>query len=307
MRGLKSVFGIQESNRCVLIVMVAAGVLAGCSTPRPSTLDPEIHLLAESASAAYQRGEVDRAGGLYHKALQRARLIDAQDEVARNAYNLALCRLAGGNLTEARSLLQQAGALSRDSGLETARIRLAEAEVARSSGDPAGCQKRAREALAAGVDHEGRVQALLLQGEAACGSGRLPSAVEFYQAARSLVTDRTPALLGVRLDDLAIRLTEAKALVADEAALHASRANGLKKAGQYTMMAAALASAAERYEQDSKWSDAFSCRIRAAQSLLAEGNRERATAMVRKAGELAERIGNAKYKALVAGLAADLK
>jgi len=306
-RGQKSVFGMQESKGCVLIAMVVAGLFAGCSTPRPSTLDPEINLFAESASAAYHRGEIKQASGLYQKALQRARLIDAQDEVSRNAYNLALCRLAEGKITEARSLLQQAGALSRVSGLETARIHLAEAEVARMSGDPAECQKLVQEALAAGVDREGRVQALVLQGEAECGSGRLPKAVEFYQAARSLVTDRTPALLGVRLDDLAVRLTQSKALVADEAALQASRANGLKKAGQYKMMAVALECAAERYEQDSKWSDAFSCRIRAAQSLLAEGNREHATAMVRKAGELAERIGNAKYKALVAGLAADLK
>ena len=292
--------------RGMLALMIVVG-LAGCSTPKPSTLDPEIKLFAESASGAYQRGEVNRADGLYQKALQRARLIDAQSEIVRNAYNLALCRLLEGKLTEANSLLKQASALSGDKGLEYSRILLAEAEVARLSGNLSESQQLAREAVVAGVDREGRMHALLLQGEAEFGSGRVRNAVDFYKEARSLVTARTSALLGARLDELAIRLTQAKLLTADEAGLQVSRAEWLKEAGQFKLMVVALECAAERYEKDSRWSDAYPCRIRAAQSLFAAGNRDQALSMLRKAAELSERTGNAKDKAMVTGLVADFK
>ena len=303
MTGVRSLKSDMKGIIAVLVVVV----LAGCSTPKPSALDPELKLFAESASVAYLRGEVERADGLYQKALQRARLIDDQGEIARNTYNLALCRTVEGRLTEAHSLLRQAGSLSAGKGPEAARILLAEAEVARLSGELAESQQLAREAVAAGVDREGRVQAFLLQGEAEFGAGRLQGALEDYTSARAASSGRTPALLRSRLDELAIHLCQAKLLDADEAALQTSRAEWLKKAGQFKMMALALDSAAKRYEQDLRWTQAFSCRIRAAQSLLAAGNRDGARLMLQQAAEVAERTGNARDKALAAGLMGELK
>jgi tetratricopeptide (TPR) repeat protein len=291
------------------MVLAIAGGVSGCATSRPPALDPKIKQLSESASASYLRGEVDRAGVLYQQALQRARLIDARDDIARNAYNLALCRLAEGNLIEARGLLNQAEGLAHRQGhsAEHSRILLAQAEVARLSGDASLSLKLAREAFPETVDREGRSQSFLLQGEAEISAGRTREALLLYTSARSSVTDRTPAMLCARLDELEVRLIQAQALTGHEAGRQVSRANWLKKAGQFKLMVSALESAAECYEKESKWEDAFSCRIRAAQSLLSDGKRDRAADMLRRAADLAARTGREKDKVLVAELMREVK
>ncbi|MEI8350870.1 MAG: tetratricopeptide repeat protein [bacterium] len=298
----------RECEKAVILAGLSLSiVLSGCATPRSTPLDPEIKLLAGTAATAYQRGEMDRADELYRKARQRARLIDDPGEVARNTYNLALCRTAQGRLNEARSLLKQAGALTGNKGVDASRILLAEAEVARLSGESAESGRLACEALAAGSDREGRVQALLLQGEAEAAVNRLPEARTHFKAAQSGATDRTPALVRARLEALAVRLIQAKLVSGDEAARQLSRAQWLKKAGQFRMMVQALDGAAQRYEQDSKWNEAFQCRLRATQSLLAAGDKVSALAMLRKADELAERSGEDGNKALVMGLAGEMQ
>ena len=281
--------------------------LAGCSTPKPVALDPEIKGLADSAAAAYHRGEIERAEALWQKALQRARLIDDRGEIVRNAYNLGLCRLVAGRYEEAMRVLKQAEALAGGKGVELSRILLAESEAARLEGVPSESEQRALEAVAAGADREGRVQALVLQGEAEFSSGRLLTALEHYRVATSILSENTPALLRARLDELAVHLVQAKLLPGDEAAFMISRAEWLKKAGQYTMMAVALDGAANRYAEDSKWEQAFDCRIRAVQSLIAAGRRSEALAMLKKAADLAGRTGDARSKVLVAELAGELK
>lgn len=286
--------------------LALAMAVAGCATPGTGTLDPVVKTLSGSAGAAYQRGELDRAAELYRQARQRARLIDDPGEVARNTYNLALCRMTAGGLDEAASLLAQAAALTGNQGGDASRILLAQAEVSRLSGDKATSARLAREALSAGVDREGRVQSLLLQGEAAApGDGA--EAVKHFKAASSGVTDRTPALIRARLDALAARLIREKRIPGDPAARQASRAQWLKKAGQYGMMVQALDEAAACYEQDSRWSEAFRCRIGATHSLLAAGDKVSSRAMLRKAADLAERSGDVRNKALVVGLAGEIQ
>lgn len=291
-----------------LLAGALLGMVAGCATaPKTPPLDPDLKLMAEGASAAYQRGELQRADELYQRALRRARLIDAGAEVSRNAYNLALCRLGMGRLTEAQNLLRQAAALAGDQGVEVARILLAESEVARLSGEPAESEQLASEAIAAGADREGRVHSLILQAEAAVQVDHLTGALGLYKEARSASSRKTPPMLKARLDGLAVRLVQARLLEGDEAVFQLGRAQWLKVAGQFGMMVQALDGAAARYEQDQKWNDAFHCRIRATQSLLAAGDRVSAQAMLRKAAELAERTGDAGNKALVTGLAGDIK
>lgn len=287
--------------------LALAGVLTGCATTGNGLIDPEVKLLAGSAAAAYQRGEMDRADDLYRRARQRAQLIDDSGEVARNTYNLALCRIATGRLDEARSLLKQAGALTGNRGPDASRILLAEAEVSRLSGDDAGSSRLACEALSAGADREGRVQSLLLQGEAEVAGRRMTEAVKHFKAAEAGATDHTPALIRARIELLAVRLIREKQLSGDEASRQVSRAQWLKKAGQYRMMVQALDGAAQCYEQESRWSEAFQCRIRAAQSLMVAGDKVSALAMLRKSADLAERTGDVGNKALVVGLAGEIQ
>lgn len=288
-------------------LLASVMVFSGCATPGSGPLDPEVKLLSGAAGTAYQRGELDRADELYRQARQRARLVDDAGEVVRNTYNLALCRMAAGRLDEAGNLLKQAGALAGKRGLDASRILLAEAELSRLSGDKDGSARLAREALSAGVDHEGRVQSLLLQGEAEAVGDRMQEALAHFKAAEARTTDQTPALIRARLDALAARLIREKRLAGDEAFRQASRAQWLKKAGQYRMMVQALDEAAQCYEHDSKWNEAFQCRIRAAQSLLSAGDKVSALAMLRKSADLAERTGDVGNKALVVGLAGEIQ
>ena len=289
-----------------LAALAVLAVVSGCSTPKPSTLDPEIKQFADGANAAYHRGEVERADALYGKALQRARLSDNRVEISRNAYNLALCRMGAGKLEEARGLLSQASELAGVKGQEAARIRLAESEVARLSGKADESGPLARQAVLAGADREGRVHALLLQSEAALVSGQVQGALEFHRAAKSGLSGKTPAVIQARLEAVAVRLVQAGVLVGDVGALQLSRADWLKKAGQFKDMVAVLNDAAQHFEKMEKWAEAFDCRIRSAQSLLAAGNRDAAVQAARQASDLAERNGLAGQKALVAAVMKEL-
>lgn len=296
-----------RNHGALLCVLGVAVLLSGCWSPRPSTLDPEIKAFSEGGHAAFSRGEVERAGSLYGKALQRARLTDSRDEVARNTYNLALCRIVEGKVSEARSLLSQARVLFPDRGVEIARVLLAEAEVARLEGDASESAQLAGQAVECGADREGRAQASVLRGEAALAAGQSQAALIHYRAAGSLVTGLTPAVIRARLKGLESRLIQAQLVKGDVAGVEVARAGWLRKAGQFSEMAEALDAASEAFEHDGKLTEAFDCRIRAAQSLLAAGRREAAKQAVERAGVLAAKTANAGHKALVAGVVRDLK
>ncbi|MEI6563804.1 MAG: hypothetical protein WCO42_05795 [bacterium] len=289
-----------------LIAILLALFLSGCSTPRGPGLDPEIKAFAEAAQSSYQRGEIERADAQYIKALQRARLTDNRGEIAINAYNLALCRMIEGNLSDARHLLLLARALSGESGVAVSRIMLAQSEAARLAGDGAASEDLARQAFAAGADREGRVQSWLLQGEAGFQAGRLQNALNCYRSAVANLTRKTPAALQARLTELAVGLVQARLMPGEVATLQMTRAGWLKQAGQFNDMVQAFVTAATAFEQASRWAEAFDCRIRAAQSLLAAGEKNPALVEVRKALELADRTGNITHKALAAGVMNDL-
>lgn len=291
-------------------LMMGAAVLlmvSGCATPRPSGLDPEVKALAESALAAMQRGEVERADALYVKALQRARLTDSRDEIIRNAYNLALCRMTAGRVPEARSLLIQARVLTGDRGAQAALVMLADAEALRMAGSPAESDLLARQARDAGVDDAGRVQSWVLQGEAAHASGRLQDLARCLHKADAASGATTPPALLARKEALRIELIKAKLLEGNLAECQLDRAGHLRKAGQFKDMVAALTAAAAVFEQEGKSAEAFDCRIRAAQSLMADGNLAQARLEAKAAEELAGRTGNAGHKTLAGGLLHDLQ
>jgi tetratricopeptide (TPR) repeat protein len=128
-------------------------------------------------------------------------------------------------------------------------------------------------------------------------SGQVQGAREFHKAAKSAVSGKTPALIQARLEAVAVGLVQAGVLAGDVGALQLSRADWLKKAGQFKDMVSALDGAAQHFEKMEKWAEAFDCRIRSAQSLLAAGNRASAMGSARQALDLAERSGLAGQKA----------
>jgi len=291
---------------------VAAGIfmvllMAGCVTSPSGKYDPEIQVSAEAAQAAFQRGEVSRADALYARALERARLTDNRDEIIRNTYNLSLCRMISGQLDEARHLLVQARMLASECGVMAARILLAESEVARLAGEGLNSEQLARQALAAGADREGKVQSWLLQGEAWFHEGNLQNSLNCMRSASKQITDETPATVQARLLDLETGLVQARLLPGSVALLQIRRAEWLKKAGQFHDMVKALQEAAKALEFESKWAEAFDCRIRVVQSLQASGDVKQALIEAKKADELAGQTGNVNNKILATSLLDELK
>lgn len=298
-------FEIQVGGLFLGLGMVC--LVAGCATPKGPAMDPQIKVTAEAAQAAFQRGEVARADVLYGKALARARLSDNRDEIVRNAYNLALCKMIAGRLDEARRLLEQAALLTNGRGVVPARILLAEAEVARLAGDPSRSEQLARQAMETGADRDGQVQAWLLQGEAWIRIGKVQSALDCFKSASRKICRDTPATVRARLAGLESDLVQAGELTGSVAMLQLDRADWLKQASQFTGMVEALQAAAQALERDSKWAEAFDCRIRAAQSLLAAGDRQKARDEALKAEELAERTGSTGNRVMVSSLMGELK
>ena len=295
---------------CVAVLGAGLACLAltiGCATQKATGMDPGIKVFTDGADAAYRRGELERADALYTAALQRARLTDNTPEIARCAYNLALCRMAGGKPVEARNLLQQAGALVAGQGGDEARILLAEAEAARLSGEVVESGELARRAVTVGVDEEGRVQALLIQAEAAMASGSPKEARTTYQTAIEKVTRLTAPPIRARLDGLAAGLVQAQVLSGDLGVIQLSRAEWLRKSDRFGEMVAALNAAGDAFERVENWPRAFSCRIRAAQSLLAAGMRDKALQAARQALDLSGKTGDMNHKTLATAILNDLK
>ena len=284
-----------------------AWLMSGCTTPPAPSYDPEIKAQAEAAQAAFQRGEVARAEALYGKALARARRVDDRDEIARNAYNLALCRMMTGQLDEARNLLAQARLLTPECGAMAVRILLAESEAARLAGDGQSSEQSARQALAVGAGREERVQSWLLQGEALFMMGQFQTALECYQTALKLVSRETAPALRARLDRLGAELVQARLMSGSVAGYQLSRANWLKQAGQYAEMVTAFQAAALAWEGELNWAEAFDCRIRAAQSLQAAGDRQQALIEAGKALECAGKSGSEKNRTLAETFLKELK
>ncbi len=285
-----------------ILAVASVVLLAGCSTPPPWSYDPVIKSSAEGAQAAFQRGEVARADALYGRALTRARLTDNRGEIVRNAYNLALCKMIEGQLGEASNLLVQARLLTPERGLIAARVLLAESEWARLAGDGVTSGQRARQALAAGTDQEGTVQAWLLQGEAWFRAGELQGALDCFRSAKKLTRRDTPATIQARLDDLESVLVQVRSLTGSVAKLQLNRSEWLKKAGQFDEMVKALQAAATAYELESNWGLAFDCRFRAAQSLQAAGTIAQARVEAMKTVELARKTENMNNKILADNL-----
>ena len=269
--------------------------MTGCATPRLATLDPVIRNYADSARVAYERGMPARADELYALALERAKLVNAPNEVARNAYNLALCRMAEGRPVEARALLRPARLTLGHTGAELAQTYGADAEAARPEGRVAEATALAGKALACGPGPDGKVQAHLVLAEMAAETNDLETAVIHYRKADRKVSGSTPALLHARLEGLAARLIRGGMMEGDAALRLESRARWFKAAGQYRQMALSLRDAGDAFAVSERPEQAFDCFVRATQSLSAAGENELARETAKRANEVAERLTDADY------------
>jgi tetratricopeptide (TPR) repeat protein len=266
--------------------------LAGCGTPRVSTLDPVLRNDAESARAAYDNGMTAKAAELYERAMARARLMDMPDEAGRNAYNLALCQMRMGRPDEALKWLRQARLLLGKPGPAMARILVAEAEAARLLGTSAEAVKLAETVLTSGAEPAEKAQAHLLLAELSVGRGDFDAGRRHYRKASRHAAAGVPPAVGARLEGVAARLIQAGVMDGDAAACLERCANRLKETGDFRRMAESLNGAGAAYAATGRSAQAFELYIRAALSLKAAGEPAQALKSAGQAEALAAQIGD---------------
>jgi tetratricopeptide (TPR) repeat protein len=282
---------------------------AGCATPRGIPVDAELKARAAGAQACYERGDLDRAATLYAQALSRARLVDAPDETARCAYNLALCRIGQGRGAEAARLLEQAGALASARGSLTVKVLLAQSESGRVSANPRAWREGAERALGLASDDAARLQARVLLAEAELAEGRFDAAAGHYRQATSLGRSAAGPALRARLEAVGARLAgERPDLVKEPAGLLLERrAEALREAGQFAAMAGALEAASGAHERAGNTARAFGCAVRGAQSFWAAGRKDDAARLALRARGLAAGGGRAEDRVLADSLVEEFK
>jgi hypothetical protein len=293
----------------VLLLVAALFACGGCASGggRAVPVDAEIQSLAGSAGVAYERGETERAAGLYERALTRARLVDHSGEAARNAYNLALCRMAEGRLDEARGLLAQARAVLPPRGADTARTWVAEAEAAQRQGRLDDVRLLVQHGLDDGADSVTRAQARLMLAALAGGLGDWASVREGLAAARRDLRGGDAPELQARAEGLAALMAQAGGDVAGAAAALELQAGWFRRAGRYREMAAALAAAGEGYRMAGMARQAYPCLMRSAASHKALGRTKDAELSAWAALSIAQTLQDPAWLAAAAALAAEIK
>lgn len=266
-----------------------AVLLAACGSTRPpEPRDPALHDYAAAARDAYEQGNSAVAADLYARALDRARLADADADVADHAYNRALCLADLGDLDAARTLLKESRSAFARAGLDDADAALAEARLSCMAHDAAGAREAALALLARKPSAALRAEALVLLGEIACAEGDAAEARRALSEAAAIRLDpasdqlalshvrRLAGSVAVLEKDFAeaARLCDEEASLAREARSYGAMAEALERAGDAHRAAGDPAAAAERY-------------YRAGRSRLAAGDQEGARGLAERALALA--------------------
>jgi tetratricopeptide (TPR) repeat protein len=226
------------------------------------------------------------------EALAKARQADDMQAVAKDAYNLAVCKLAVGRTDEAEVLNTEARVACRSAGLSPASTYLLESELARLRRDFETAGKLARSAidLIDGDDKETKVEARIMLATIYLNAGDTDLARDEIKRAKKLSKkldqpQYSAAIAGI-LGGIALREGDQEAA----AQAFAGQAGWLRKAGEFGSMATALRQVGDIYSNIDMQASAAEYYYRAAMSLVAQGRRQSAAKLLeqaRKAGEAA--------------------
>jgi len=223
--------------------------------------------------------EMRRYGDRFRSGLAKARTADNSAEIARNAYNLAVCLLSESRYDEIHALLQEAEVESHGVAENSIRNGLLEAEVARRTGDT----NRALEIAGAVVGKldksvgkdltiESRLMLASLYGEA----GRLADAKSELKSVSSLLKKTESPRLKAMGARIAGEVLEADGNSVGAAVQFDEAADLLQEADSYYEMAAVLERAGKAYERVNNQAAAADRYFRAGRSWLAAGHGEAA-------------------------------
>lgn len=294
----------------VMIASAAALVLSGCGSPPRAArvLDPELERSASAARSAYNASAPKEASAHYRKALQRARLADQPEAIARMAYNLAACRAQEGQYADAQSALNEAVFESNRCKLDFPEMNLLQAEIYRGQGKiteavavlderEADARKRKNSQVAA--------QRALLRAELECDRKAGKAALaELAKVDQNMIASGS-AVFRARVSMARARALALDSRPADAIAAFDLAAAAFREARLYSDMAIAIANGAEACERAGDIAGAVDRYYRAARSFGAAGDEARSLALSGKAAVLAEGMDNKSMLEAIARLGRD--
>ncbi len=297
-------------RRVSLLVPCVLFVLCGCGTTTPSSshADPTLVQLTGSAVQAFDIGAFERAARFYELALDRARVIDDSLEVAKNAQNLAACRIKLGQFDEASPLLLDAKGEFERNKMDVSAVLLLQAAVAKGKGDAAGAGALLDQVLQSGSSKPAsRLQAYIVKTDLACDAGNREDAEVNLNRAKRLGGSVSDDALRGGVARVEGRVELLKAHPTTAAAAFDREADSLKKAHRYREMAAALD------RSGSAWSDAGGAQqaadrfFRAARSFHAQGDLVAALKSVDRAMTASKQTSDQEQAARIAALLNEIK
>lgn len=305
-------FRVRGSGFSVLLAL--ALLLAGCGGPRSATgpavkRDAYYHRMITSGHAAFERGDIGRAAELYENAWVRARMMDRPAEIGASAYNLALCRIALGNMESGRDLLREARAELRRAGESGVDTLIAEAEVERRLGDQEAAWTLTDEVLEA-LDRlrarAFRVQTHSLRVLIALDRGDPETATKELALAEREVRRDTAPRLNARLAESRGRLRLAEGRVLQAAQAFDEETLFYRDEGRYPDMARAMVRAAAAYQEGGDVWMAVDRFYRAARHYAASGETVVALRLIERALPDMEAVNDVTMEQRVARLFEDL-
>ena len=228
------------------------------------------------------------------KTLNAARLADDTSVIAGEAYNLAVCRLASGDVSGAAALNTESRLACRTSGTSAASTYLLEAELSRLVREFDSAAKLVNEAVAmlGKADKETKVEASIMLTTIHLDAGDIKAAAAELKNTEKLnkkleIPQYSAAIMGLHAG---IALREGRQ--EDAASYFASQAAQLRKTGDFSSMTTALRQAADIYSNIGMQASAAEFYYRAAVSLKAQNKNARAAKTLKLAATAAEASGD---------------
>ncbi len=262
-----------------MIIPVLLLAYTGCSTPpKIVQTDPEIERNVSMAKGAYAVGDAEKASVYYQKALQRARIMDAHTEIARNAYNLAACLASLRDYDAARECLDEARLEFQQANMTCPELPLLEAKIAHAQKrtQEAESMARAEQKKTENSNDAIRIQWHILLAGLLCGQGQAAAAdaelaaINPKQLEASGTDIRAEAALTRAHVQMLKRNPQQAAIEYDRAAFY------WQAAGRYLDMLSALELAGRAYENGGNRPKAMDRYYRAARGLFESGQLTRA-------------------------------